>query len=228
MSEKERNMKPWGVWAGMVLILLCAAASKAEEAVQRNLSMGTLDYLDARYGFRSVQFGTTLQGLGFDRSMQCYKFDIEPTTCRRSSDKEDKTFGAAELFSIDYVFFQDNLMAVDLWINGIRADGHSYELSTEGKRNGQAALAVLQQAYGKGQRETTGKILWKGKRASAQYAEHESPRTPIFSSGPGAPFIRITIWNNELASQFKTYQQNRAKARKRREREETKKAAGEL
>jgi hypothetical protein len=210
----------------MVIVILCAVPSRTEAETKAKVPMGSVAHLDARYGFRDVHFGMTLEQLGFDISMECYQFDMAPRTCRRSYDKEDNTFGAAQLLSIDYVFSRDRLMAVDLWISG--SGTHPYELSAEVKRNGKAALAVLQEAYGKGETDQQSRIVWKGKRASARYAEHENPRTPIFEDGPRAASIKITIWSNELAAQFKSDQQTWVKLKKQREQEEIKKAAGKL
>ena len=210
------------------LAVLCLSASLVVNAEDHEVKPGSTAYLDARYGFRDVKFGTTLEDLGFRRGWNCYEeVGAYLAFCSRS-DKENLTLGVAELLHIDYIFTpQDKLMAVMLHISGIGPRGNKYGISAEGKRNGAAALAVLKEAYGKGKACGVGKVCWEGKRAFARYVEGIHGRSGFFEEAPG-PMIRIMVWSNELVRQFKEYKKEMERLRQQRERKKTKQDAGNL
>lgn len=210
------------------LVVLCHSVPLAVNAEDQQVKSRSIAYLDARYGFRDVKFGITLEELGFRRGWSCYEETGAYLAFCSHSDKENLTLGAAKLLHIDYIFTpQNKLMAVMLHTSGIGPRGNKYGVSAEGKRNGDAALAVLKEAYGKGKACGAGKVCWGGKRASAKYVEGIHGRSGFFEEVPGL-MIRITIWSNELARQFKEYKKEMEQLRQQREREKTKQDAGNL
>lgn len=154
------------------LAVLCLNESLVVNAEDHAVKPGSTAYLDARYGFRGVKFGMTLEDLGLRRGWNCYEEAGSYLAFCRRPDKENLTLGVAKLLYVDYIFTpQNKLMAVMLHIDGIGPHGNQYGISAEGKRNGAAALAVLKEAYGKGKTCGVGKVCWEGKRASAKYVE---------------------------------------------------------
>jgi hypothetical protein len=224
--ERRKIVKKYSVVFWLAVLYL--SVSLMVNAEDHEVKPGSTAYLDARYGFRDVQFGMALKELGFRRGWSCYEEAGAYLAFCSRSDKENLTLGVAELLHIDYIFTpQDKLMAVMLHIDGIGPRGNKYGISAEGKRNGAAALAVLKEAYGKGKACGVGKVCWEGKRASVKYVEGIHGRSDFFEEAPG-PMIRITVWSNELVRQFKEYKKEMERLRQQREREKTKKDAGNL
>lgn len=85
----------------------------SQQVIPPEVPMGSIAYLDARYGFRGHEFNTDRKSMGFTEWNCIHSFDA-PTICHFPIEKEDRSFGAAVATSIDYVFHGEGLMGVDL------------------------------------------------------------------------------------------------------------------
>jgi hypothetical protein len=132
--------------------------------------MGSITYLDARGGFRDVAFGRPLSAYP---EMRLIKNDGDlKMYCR---DRDALSLGAATLTSIRYGFYKGHLLEV--W------------LFTKEHLNSQAALAALQEAYGKGRKpnQFLEIYMWSGTRVHLTYQEQ------VFGESAGILFNSVAL-----------------------------------
>lgn len=132
------------------------AARKAEAETKQPTDLdrvlGTVYYLDARYGFRNLNFEQSIDSCP---GMKLVEEDGDSKYYVRVD--EDLRLGNAELKTITYGFYKGKLESV--------------RVKVEGSLNSRALLQVLQEAYGVGEPsdEYKDKYFWFGKRVWADY-----------------------------------------------------------
>lgn len=132
----------------LALVLACQLALAAAAAA------GGLEDLDARNGFRDARFGApfeSFRGLALlsDGGARGSTLYVRPA--------DELRFGEASLDGVTYGFYAGRLYYVTLF--------------TSGARNGRAALAELERAYGPGQRSSgdADEYVWRGARVLLHY-----------------------------------------------------------
>lgn len=144
-----------------------AAVARAQvEAAKARIERlrGTLDYLDARYGFRDLRFE---QSIAACSGMKLVEDDGDNKYYTRSD--EDLHLGSAKLSKITYGFYKGKFALV-------LADAH-------GNVNSSALLAVLQEAYGPGAQSHSDKdsYWWDGQHVLANLLiNHDTEHSTFF------------------------------------------------
>ncbi len=135
------------------------SADSATESDQSNRSnsttvvKGSIDYLDAKYGFRTLRFGdppgSTLKLVENDGDLKFY----------RASDQK-LTFGDGQLSTLVFGYYKNQLFSV--------------MMKTTGLTNSRAMMQVLESAYGPGSRpnEFLENRDWFGSRVLLYYKEN--------------------------------------------------------
>ena len=134
---------------------------------------GTIEYLDAKFGFRNLKFGSSVQS-----GMELAKEQDHELTKTYVFPGESLDAGGAKLAGIRYVYYSNRLISVII--------------ETEGQRNSRALVEELQAAYGSTAREGAVVQTWPGELIVLSYAEQ--PRgdatTVIWSRAHMAPVVR--------------------------------------
>ena len=144
-------------------ILLAPVALRADSSLEvpsPPVAMGSLAYLDARNGFRDMQFGTpfsTFKNLHLEEDSGDIKVYSRPG--------DALTMGEAKLAHLYYAFYKGRLSNV--------------HMTTDGPTSSRAALASLQAAYGTPRKpnQFLEEYWWIGRVVVASYTENLATRT---------------------------------------------------
>jgi len=154
------------------ILLMLAVALTGVSAAPADPTAQHSAQLDADYGFRDMRFGMPI---GAVDALLPVETPAPDTICyeRRG---DDMRLGDGRMRSIRYCFL------------GGRLD--SVLINAEGERNTDALLHWLEQAYGRGQRDSAGgearRLLWQGRDVSAFYGEprgRDSAQARLWVSG---------------------------------------------
>jgi hypothetical protein len=115
---------------------------------------GGTDLLDAEGGFRDARFGATFESFA---GLQLLTDSGAYGSTLYTRPAEDLRFGDASLDGVTYGFYAGRLYFVTLF--------------TSGERNGRAALAELERAYGPGARSAgdAAEYVWRGQQVLLHY-----------------------------------------------------------
>jgi hypothetical protein len=163
-----------------------AAAAELTRRREIESLRGTRDYLDARYGFRDLKFGQSMAECKGMRAVPTQRFlytEIERKhiqTGRREGD--EMKVGAATVESIEYTFYKDKLMAVQIHANGFRNYTGMKEAcealygfaSPNGSDDVQAGEFGKKGAANVAPEAKSQMVVWNGERATVYLYYHKS------------------------------------------------------
>lgn len=160
--------------------LIGSSAVIAQNPPGDQSALGSTDFLDARNGFRGVEFGTDFakfSGLKVDRDHGKLKM--------YTKEGDKLSLGLATLEDIVYHFFDGKFYGVSL---------HAGD-----KPNGDTLRAIIFTAFGPGQKLDDHNTLWEGSKAWAELSEN-----------PDTGQVTVFIGSNEIAQKLGDYEQKAA------------------
>jgi hypothetical protein len=168
---------------GFTTLLLLLAACRVPPAQSRK---GSLAYMDAKYGFRGIKFGTPQSEVVNRLHLEPFENGSEVVYRRKD---EKLRLGNVRLADIRYRFLRNKFFGVTLI--GLATDSPSL-------------LEVVRAAYGRGichtsspgsgasGRERSTACSWKGSKVAAEYRE-TAVELPVFS------MWSVSLLNEEMA-----------------------------
>lgn len=137
-------LRAWGMLLFVWGLLSCPYVVMSEE---RTAKIGTLDYLDERFGFRDVRCESPPSAL---KGAKLVEIGIDTKYYRRQG--EDLTIGDAHLQDVTYGFYDDHLYTIHITARGLI--------------NSHALLGTFSEAYGAPMMSNPyiNKYVWLGER----------------------------------------------------------------
>lgn len=166
------------------------------DAQTTNVPMGSIQYMDSRYGFRDVRFGMHISEFKELATQKGMKVEHRWTETDSSDEAHytrspEEAFGPIKKLSIEYTFFKQRLMRIEFTVRE-RLDGRD-----DARWNADILLGILREVYGKGNYKSKGDrypyssylydVEWDGKRVHANMHYYE-PYPINYGSGVRGTF----------------------------------------